>query len=105
MNEAEENALEELRIAVQNLNIDCGDNSCMYAKKKGGMRTNGGCRCFQDFRGMARINIERVIRFAMKLEKAGSDTSIKTPPPLPPDPMNECECGRPVDGHKHWRQP
>jgi hypothetical protein len=26
--------------------MDCGDNSCMFAKEKGGMRTNGGCRCF-----------------------------------------------------------
>lgn len=26
---------------------DCGDNSCLYAKNKGGMRTNGGCRCDQ----------------------------------------------------------
>ncbi len=27
--------------------LDCGDNSCRYAPKenKGGMRTNGGCRC------------------------------------------------------------
>ncbi len=24
---------------------DCGDNSCRFAKKRGGMRTNGGCRC------------------------------------------------------------
>jgi hypothetical protein len=24
---------------------DCGDNSCLYATRKGGMRTNGGCRC------------------------------------------------------------
>jgi hypothetical protein len=24
---------------------DCGDNSCLYAKNKKGMRTNGGCRC------------------------------------------------------------
>jgi len=31
-------------------NIDCGDNSCRYAppSKKGGMRTNGGCRCSQN---------------------------------------------------------
>ena len=28
--------------------IDCGDNSCMFAKHKGGMRTNGGCRCFEN---------------------------------------------------------
>ena len=25
--------------------VDCGDNSCRFAPKKGGMRTNGGCRC------------------------------------------------------------
>jgi len=24
---------------------DCGDNSCLYSPNKGGMRTNGGCRC------------------------------------------------------------
>ena len=24
---------------------DCGDNSCRFAIKKSGMRTNGGCRC------------------------------------------------------------
>lgn len=24
---------------------DCGDNSCRFAYKKEGMRTNGGCRC------------------------------------------------------------
>jgi len=29
------------------LEIDCGDNSCMFATKKGGMRTNGGCRCLE----------------------------------------------------------
>ncbi len=27
------------------LDFDCGDNSCLFAKKRGGMRTNGGCRC------------------------------------------------------------
>ena len=25
---------------------DCGDNSCWFATAKGGMRTNGGCRCY-----------------------------------------------------------
>ncbi len=25
--------------------LDCGDNSCLFAKSAGGMRTNGGCRC------------------------------------------------------------
>jgi hypothetical protein len=27
------------------LELDCGDQSCMYACQKTGMRTNGGCRC------------------------------------------------------------
>ena len=27
--------------------LDCGDNSCHFAKDKSGMRTNGGCRCFE----------------------------------------------------------
>lgn len=28
------------------MTFDCGDNSCRYAPKpRGGMRTNGGCRC------------------------------------------------------------
>ena len=28
----------------------CGDNSCIFAciRKRGGMRTNGGCRCFKN---------------------------------------------------------
>lgn len=26
---------------------DCGDNSCRFAAKRGGMRTNGGCRCLE----------------------------------------------------------
>ncbi len=28
--------------------LDCGDNSCMFAEKRGGMRTNGGCRCLKE---------------------------------------------------------
>lgn len=27
--------------------LDCGDNSCVFAIKKGGMRTNGGCSCIK----------------------------------------------------------
>ena len=27
--------------------LDCGDSGCYFAKNKGGMRTNGGCRCFE----------------------------------------------------------
>ena len=28
--------------------LDCGDNSCRFATNKGGMRTNGGCRCLDN---------------------------------------------------------
>lgn len=27
--------------------LDCGDNSCLFATRRGGMRTNGGCRCIE----------------------------------------------------------
>ena len=30
------------------MGIDCGDNSCRFATNRGGMRTNGGCRCFEN---------------------------------------------------------
>lgn len=41
---------------------DCGDNSCLFGGRgKGGMRTNGGCRCFKDVRpDMKRVFIERM---------------------------------------------
>ena len=28
--------------------LDCGDHGCYFAESKGGMRTNGGCRCFSN---------------------------------------------------------
>lgn len=28
--------------------LDCGDNSCLFATNKTGMRTNGGCRCYSN---------------------------------------------------------
>lgn len=40
---------------------DCGDNSCLFGGRgKGGMRTNGGCRCFRDLPTKQRIYIERM---------------------------------------------
>jgi hypothetical protein len=38
--------------ALEKYSIDCGDNSCRFAVKKGGMRTNGGCRCLSTGRSM-----------------------------------------------------
>ena len=34
---------------------DCGDNSCMYGEPKGGMRTNGGCRCLENWASSASL--------------------------------------------------
>lgn len=40
---------------------DCGDNSCLFGGRgKGGMRTNGGCRCFKDLPQAKRIYVERL---------------------------------------------
>lgn len=36
--------------------LDCGDNSCLFATRKDGMRTNGGCRCIPP--GHARLSIK-----------------------------------------------
>ena len=42
-------------------NLDCGDNSC-YWKKSGGMRTNGGCRCFRDLKQGLRLSLTGLLR-------------------------------------------
>lgn len=40
---------------------DCGDNSCVFGGQgKGGMRTNGGCRCFKELPALKRIYVERL---------------------------------------------
>lgn len=40
---------------------DCGDNSCLFGGRgKGGMRTNGGCRCFKDLPTAKRVYVERL---------------------------------------------
>lgn len=41
--------LETIRSAIEAARkyLDCGDNSCWFALRKGGMRTNGGCRCLE----------------------------------------------------------
>lgn len=36
--------------------LDCGDGSCRFAIHRGGMRTQGGCRCLGD-RGGARLGV------------------------------------------------
>jgi hypothetical protein len=52
---------------------DCGDNSCMFGGRgKGGMRTNGGCRCFRDLSTLKRIYVERLYSALLEKEKPTS---------------------------------
>lgn len=45
------------------LPLDCGDNSCQFAPKKGGMRTNGGCRCVTDLKPFSkRLAVTRALQ-------------------------------------------
>lgn len=46
--EAAEKAFNDFMSSLEGL--DCKDNSCYFAKNKGGMRTNGGCRCLNGIR-------------------------------------------------------
>lgn len=55
--------------------LDCGDNSCYFATSKGGMRTNGGCRCFSNAgfsKGIAskREMLLEVLKLQSELEQA-----------------------------------
>lgn len=42
------------------LELDCGDNSCLFSSNKGGMRTNGGCRCLKEFPTKLQLAIKRI---------------------------------------------
>lgn len=68
-------ALEALRAAVVACDeIDCGDNSCGFARAKGGMRTNGGCRCVgQDALPGARLRLAALLRAARALGETDHD--------------------------------
>lgn len=42
---SEEEYTEQMKKSDVTRTMDCGDNSCAFATPRGGMRTNGGCRC------------------------------------------------------------
>jgi hypothetical protein len=51
--------------------FDCGDNSCVFkANGKGGMRTNGGCRCMG--KGSTNEKLE-IVNLAMRIVKEVDD--------------------------------
>lgn len=48
--------------------LDCGDNSCYFKNpNSGGMRTNGGCRCFIEVDSKTRIFVQRMYHTILKL--------------------------------------
>lgn len=48
------------------MKLDCGDNSCYFMENgKGGMRTNGGCRCFND--PLKRVEIRKRLQLFEKM--------------------------------------
>lgn len=65
---AEEKALDHLA------EICCGDNSCYYlpAERRGGMRTNGGCRCIERVAGTqeVRLRAHELLHAARALHEA-----------------------------------
>lgn len=86
---------------------DCGDNSCLFGGAgKGGMRTNGGCRCLRDLppsarRYFARMHSENAeLRkqlehaniaceyWRLLAEKKVDTTSPASPPTFPSPPDN-----------------
>lgn len=44
--------------------LDCGDNSCEFAPRRGGMRTNGGCSCLDGLSVEQRRKVRAVIHAA-----------------------------------------
>ncbi|MFN7454341.1 MAG: hypothetical protein ACK5RO_06735, partial [Pseudobdellovibrionaceae bacterium] len=57
----------KLSVAKEAMTFDlgCGDNSCFFQERKGGMGTNGGCRCVRNNSGQVGM-ILRKVRAALK---------------------------------------
>lgn len=71
------------------LDMDCGDNSCMFATVRGGMRTNGGCRCLESlgFRRGPHDSLRRMAAEIVSLRKRLSD--LTTPRPIAEAPTDK----------------
>ena len=70
------------------LDMDCGDSACAFAKTRGGMRTNGGCRCLENL-GFCRGQTDSLRRMAaeiVSLRKRLSD--LTTPRPIAEAPRD-----------------
>ena len=79
--------LETLRAAIEAAreHIDCGDNSCRFALRKGGMRTNGGCRCID--RPMVAASLAAVWKAAVAVAERMTWRPIATLPRTSEQPV------------------
>jgi len=56
------------------MDLDCGDHSCMFAVKKTGMRTNGGCRCLKELSNIKQAKVNLAI---MRMRKRIKELEAK----------------------------
>lgn len=72
--------LETLRAAIEAARgyLDCGDGSCRFALKTGGMRTTGHCRCFD--RPMVAASLAAVWKAAVAVADRMTWKPIDTAP-------------------------
>lgn len=97
--------IEELKKRLDEISPDCGDNSCRFAVKRGGMRTNGGCRCTTDrslrsspkieqYAVIARTNIPALLDYVEMLEAIVKHARTCLPPEAYFDKLSETRVGR-----------
>lgn len=55
--------------------LDCQDTSCMFKKTPGGMRTNGGCVCYEraGFYKSNNQNMREILPAYLKLKQENED--------------------------------
>jgi septal ring factor EnvC (AmiA/AmiB activator) len=50
------------------IELDCGDNSCIFATDKKGMRTNGGCRCIPPGQSKLSLKCQQMVQEITRLK-------------------------------------
>lgn len=61
-------AVNELKAVIATCDdLDCGDQSCLFARDKSGQRTNGGCRCISNARPGVRQKLANLLAACRKL--------------------------------------
>ena len=43
------------------IELDCGDQNCLFATDKSGMRTNGGCRCIPPGHSRLSLKVQEIL--------------------------------------------